>query len=31
MRLEIPETKIKSDDEQHELNFTLSCFYFMNI
>ena len=31
MRLEIPETESKSDGEPHELNFTLSCFYFINI
>ena len=31
MRLEMPQTKTKSDDEPSELNFTFSCFYFMNI
>ena len=31
MRLEMPQTKNKSVDKQRELNFTFSCFYFMNI
>ena len=31
MRLEMPQTKNKSDDKPRELNFTFSCFYFMNI
>ena len=31
MKLEILQTKNKSDDEPRELNFTCSCFYFMNI
>ena len=31
MRFEIPQTKNKSDDKLRELNFTFSCFYFMNI
>ena len=31
MRLEMPQTKNKSGDKRRELNFTFSCFYFMNI
>ena len=31
MRLEMPRTKNKSIDEPRELNFTISCSYFMNI
>ena len=31
MRVEMPETTNKSDDKPRELNFTFSCFYFMNI
>ena len=31
MRLEMPQTKKRSDDEPGELNFTVSGFYFMNI
>ena len=31
MKLEILQTKNKSDDKPRELNFTFSCFYFMNI
>ena len=31
MRLEMPQTKNKSDVEPRVLNFTFSCFYFMNI
>ena len=31
MRLEMSQTKNKSDGEPRELNFLFSCFYFMNI
>ena len=31
MRLEMPQIKNKPDDEPRELNFTFSCFYFVNI
>ena len=31
MRLKMPQTKNKSDDKPHELNFTISLFYFMSI
>ena len=31
MRLEMPQTKNKSHGKPRELNFTFSCFYFMNI
>ena len=31
MRLEMPKIENKSDEKPRELNFTFSCFYFMNI
>ena len=31
MRLEMPQTKNKSDNESRELNFIFPCYYFMNI